>query len=317
MNDQFTAYYEYWKSNTNYTERSALHCRAALSRLEEFLISEKGFSTTLAIDFDRFYYDDISGEYDVIDELILSEFISYSRSEKSASHYQLYNTIVYLKALFNFLYLTGKIRSNPMAYFNNPFYQREIKNRWLTHDNCSKLLDYTEKSDHFLKQDYVLILLLLTTGLRSSEVCKLCSDQIDLENSLIHVERGQKTTIGVVYIPDALKIALKNYLFHPFTKKRIESGLTNVFLNKNIAFNKETLRRKIIKLARESGVTQSINVHTFRYTTAKLMYDSGINVVTIQKQLRHKQISTTLRYLGIPTIDRKLVDDLVVHENDD
>ena len=56
--------------------------------------------------------------------------------------------------------------------------------------------------------------------------------------------------------------------------------------------------RKIIRVAvRRAGITKPVSPHLFRHSLAMAMLNRGASVMTIQKQLGHSWIQTTMDYL--------------------
>ncbi|AJS58937.1 hypothetical protein UB51_11120 [Paenibacillus sp. IHBB 10380] len=121
-----------------------------------------------------------------------------------------------------------------------------------------------------------MCLLLMTTGIRNSELRALRYRHIDFEHSTIHIEEGQKTNIGTVFMPDVLKLTLKNYTSKSAFQQRLRSCNDYLFtLNCKNQLNIDALKKRIVELTRESGIQRKVTPHTFRYTTAKLMQISG------------------------------------------
>jgi integrase/recombinase XerD len=302
-------YYHFWKRHCNLSEKTIYDYQYVLRSFEAFLI-QKGLSPNGKLNFDNFYFDNETGDYDPIDEIFIVKYINYLKLDNKASDHTLYNTITYLKNFFKFLKNSKQIGFNPMSYFTNPYYKRKITNRWISTANCNRLLSYCMKSDPFIKQDYVMILLLLTTGLRNTELRFLSLNQIDLENAVIYVDKGQKTSAQVVHMPEALVHALKLYIFHPKVQERIGTGNTLIFTNGDKPYTSSRLNLVLKRLAKSAGIKKNVSAHTFRYTTAKIMQDSGIDIISIQRQLRHVHVATTLRYLGISQNDKTIINDL-------
>lgn len=115
-------------------------------------------------------------------------------------------------------------------------------------------------------------------------------------------------------MPDSLVVELERYLHHPVVEEwrnsghSGHSGHSEVFFENNRPLTKAALNRIIKNLCLEAGIQKTVTAHSFRHTTAYLMQSSGIDIIAIKRQLRHKQLSTTLRY--VPLVDAaKLLND--------
>jgi integrase/recombinase XerD len=200
------------------------------------------------------------------------------------------------------------IQHNPMKNYPNPYYERRIIDRSLSIDECRRLFQAALQADPFVRKYYALLLLMTTTALRNREIIRLTYDQIDFERNVIYVDKGQKTTAQAVYMPDSLIDELKRYLQHNSYQEWIKSGRREVFFENNRPLTKESLNKIIKRLCKKAVIQKNVTARSFRHTAAYLMQSSRIDITIIKRQLRHKQLSTTLRY--VPPVDvSKLVND--------
>ncbi|ALC85581.1 hypothetical protein AM499_06910 [Bacillus sp. FJAT-22090] len=288
---------EYYKSWEKYSYLKPISIRTYTVELKKFeqYLSNCGYQGDL--DFDNFFFFEESNEYAPIDKEFIDNYLDYLRDELSASNHILYDNIVYLRNFFGFLKSMNKIKSNPMAYYKNNYYERKLVDRSLSINECKNVLRAALKNDPFFRQDYTLLLLMMTTGLRNREVRYICLDQICFERGVIIVDRGQKKSANVVYMPTSLKNELNRYLSHPTFKEWSKNGNQLIFFKDSKMLSYDKLNNLIKKISQDAGITRNVSTHTFRHTTAYLMQTAGIDISIIQRQLRHVSIATTLRYL--------------------
>jgi len=253
------------------------------------------------LDFDKFYYDTESETYRPIDTECIDGYIQFLKKRFQASKNTIFNNIVYLKHFFTLLHGLGMIKQNPMKNFPNPYYERRIIDRSLSIGECQRLFQVALKADPFVRKYFILFLLMTTTALRNREIIQLTLEQIDFKRRVIMVNKGQKTTSEVVYMPDSLVDELERYIYHPVVEGWLKSGHSEVFFENNHPLSKEVLNRIIRNFCLNAGIQKKVTAHSFRHTTAYLMQKSGIDIISIKRQLRHKQLSTTLRY--VPPVD--------------
>ena len=93
-----------------------------------------------------------------------------------------------LKASFYTAIEDDCVRKNPFNYALNTVIEDDRKPRIaLTEEQEEKLLSFVE-SDRTYRKYYDVIVLLLKTGLRASELCGLTVSDLDFENRLINVD---------------------------------------------------------------------------------------------------------------------------------
>ena len=73
--------------------------------------------------------------------------------------------------------------------------------------------------------------------------------------------------------------------------------------------NHNILRRLIKKWAKLAGIEKNVTTHTFRHSCATHMLKGRADIRYVQKQLGHRNISTTEKYLKIEISDLKEIHD--------
>ncbi len=299
-------YYKTWKNYTHLSPISIKKYTTAFRKFEKYLV-HCGYTGKL--DFDNFYLYEESNVFTPIDTKFIDDYLDYLRFELNATKHMLYDNIVYLRNFFAFLKDIKMIKSNPMAHYKNHYYERKLINRSISINDCRKMLNAALTIDPFFRQDYTLLLLMMTTGLRNSEVRNLSIEQINLDRGIIIVNRGQKNSANIVYMPTSLKNELRRYLSHPMFIEWEKNGNQLVFFKDSKILSLDELNIVIKKIAQIAGITQNVTAHTFRHTTAYLMQMGNIDIAIIQKQLRHVSSATTLRYLPPVQKNNSLVDE--------
>lgn len=175
------------------------------------------------------------------------------------------------------------------------------------------LNDYSKESRE-LYRDFVMINLLLSSGLRGFEIRELCLDDINWEtNELTFYGKGdkkQKIRKGTlkkssVRISDDVKKCLLNYInnFRYETDEDYEFKDT-VFTTKNkTRMSQNSLSNLIKKRCREAGIPEDrvklIAPHRLRATYITSLVEKGLHITIIKQLARHKSINATVRYTGM------------------
>jgi len=124
---------------------------------------------------------------------------------------------------------------------------------------------------------------LFYTGLRVNELINL--KHSDFTNRLLRIN-GKGNKIRFILLPEFLT---KN--FDPYSKNYL-------FLTRNgKKLTKGQIRRNIKRKCHQAGIKKNISPHSFRRSLATNLYNQGGKLETIQKQLGHSSLDTTLGYI--------------------
>lgn len=186
-----------------------------------------------------------------------------------------------------------------------PFSENEIK-RLLSACNHTKRATSLNRKNFSMTRptklrDKAIILTLLDTGLRVSELTRLTLPDIDLESGQIVVKpfgAGKKSKPRTVFIGKLSRSSLWRYL----TGKDI-NPTDNVFTSKdNHAMDRHSIRKLLVYLG-EKAELQSVYPHRFRHTFAIQYLRNGGDIYTLQRILGHSSLEMVKRYLAIAKAD--------------
>ena len=155
------------------------------------------------------------------------------------------------------------------------------------------------------KRDQAVILTLLDTGLRASELSALTVGDVDLKSGKVQVKHGRlggaKGGKGrTVYLGKTARRALWHYLAE---REDVEDPEAPLFLVKyDRPMNKNALRLLIIHLGQKAGVSKC-RPHRFRHTFAITYLRSGGDLFTLQALLGHSTLDMVQHYARIAEID--------------
>lgn len=140
------------------------------------------------------------------------------------------------------------------------------------------------------ERDEAIVLTLLDTGMRASELCAVRTNHIDFKRKRILV-LGKGDKERRVRFSERTLEAIKKYL----EDRRAMTGILFRTIQGK-GFNRNTLRLLIARLGLRAGVP-NCHPHRFRHTFAVEYLANGGNVFALQEQLGHSSLDMVKRYL--------------------
>ncbi len=151
-------------------------------------------------------------------------------------------------------------------------------------------------------RDRAIILFLLDTGIRASELCNLLIRDVDLKTGEVRIQRGKGGKERDVYIGASTRKALLQYLMND----RPDADPSDFLFvtNNGMPFNRDTLGRLLRRVGARAGV-QKVHAHRFRHTFAIMFLRNGGNAIVLKKLLGHETFEMVEVYLEIARSDLK------------
>jgi site-specific recombinase XerD len=149
-------------------------------------------------------------------------------------------------------------------------------------------------------RDQALIVLLWRSGLRIAEALALHPKDLDLERRTVAVLHGKGDRRRVVGIDPTAAAFLERWM-----RRRAALGIARgrpVFCvisqpRRGKAMYASVFREKLKDLAERAGIEKRVHPHGLRHTHAFELATEGVPVHVIRKQLGHKSLATTERYI--------------------
>jgi len=150
-------------------------------------------------------------------------------------------------------------------------------------------------------RDRAVVMTLLYTGMRVSELCNLNVDDLCLEDQEIIVRDTKTYHDRKVIISEECVKAVNDYLnsFPDVERKAVFISRRGGRISRGRVY---TLIRKYGELA---GIQKKVTPHVLRHTLATNMIASGASIIEVKEQLGHRSLESTLRYVHLQTYQRK------------
>jgi len=197
----------------------------------------------------------------------------------------------------------------------HPFTEDEIRRLLEALEKTTEARTQKRKSFRMKRPDWrrdrAILLLLLDTGIRASELCRLTVGDVDLEEGEIVIRpqgSGKKSRPRVIPIGKRTRRALWDYLARrEDIQEDPDPSTLPLFLGKfGKPLNRTALRKLLQRLGERAGVP-NVHPHRFRHTFAIFYLRNGGDVFTLQKILGHRSLYMVRRYLSLAQEDLRRV----------
>lgn len=140
------------------------------------------------------------------------------------------------------------------------------------------------------------------SGLRVSEVVKLCPEHVESERMMLRVTQGKGGKDRYTVLSQTSLQLLRDYWRHYHPGKYLFFGR-----NKNRPMSINTAQKIYYQAKEKAGITKGRGIHTLRHCFASHALEQGVELIIIKKWLGHGSLETTSRYLHISSHHQKKI----------
>lgn len=222
-------------------------------------------------------------------------YIVFCKDERNNQEKTRARKVVSIRRFFGYLAdKKGLLDSNPMKALEMPKTKRSLP-KYLTLDESIQLLNSVDGP--FKERDYCILTLFLNCGLRLSELVSINYTDIDTDNTLTVLGKGNKER--KVYLNDACMRAVEDYM-----RVRPKDGVKKedkkaLFLSSRLCrISPKTVQHLVNTYLEKAGLGgRGLSVHKLRHTAATLMYQHGnVDLLILKDILGHENVGTTEIY---------------------
>ena len=209
-----------------------------------------------------------------------------------------------LRTFFSWLVAEEIIAESPFRRVRIPLAPRKVIPTF-SEEQFRRLLEVIDTSSPEGYRDYTMMLVLLDTGLRVSELTGLRLGNVSIEEGLLKVwGKGNKERV----VPMGRQVA--RHLWRYVSLYRPEPALPRldvVFLTRDgRPLSKDRMDNLMRKYGRRAGIAGvRISPHTLRHTAAVTFLRNGGDVFSLQRMLGHSSLDMTRRYCQLADVDVK------------
>jgi len=209
-----------------------------------------------------------------------------------------------VRAFWSWLMEEGIIIDNPFHHVKLPKVTKKVVTTF-TAEQIKALLEAIDMSSPQGQRDYVMILTLLDTGLRISELINLKMENVHLDEGVVKVlGKGGKERL----VPVGSEVVRFLWRYIGTLRPQPQNNLCHtVFLTfDGHPLTTQYFRNRMKKYGRKAGLSGvRCSPHTLRHTSAVSYLRNGGDAFTLQRLLGHTTLLMTRHYCEIADVDVK------------
>lgn len=300
--DYVMLYFQYCEGTLDRSPKTMIGYAYDIKTFFDFLIERNPLITS---------YSNIT--YSVLNKLKpqdIQEYMSYLRSYSDRNK-TIRNTassrarkLSCLRSFFQYLYVYGNLRSNPAKLIDTPHITKKKQSR-LDPDEVNQLIENAENCSGFSEEqtkycvrakyrDTAILILILYSGIRVSEVSNLDLDDIDRKNLCIKVLRKGGNE-DIVYVSKDVIDTIDLYI--QFERKPFDDANRALFLSSRNSMDTRLTARSIQRIVKKYGQTvnsaKKITPHSLRRTFGTELHNETGDLLLTATALGHKNIEVT------------------------
>ncbi|MBX3316694.1 MAG: tyrosine-type recombinase/integrase [Phycisphaeraceae bacterium] len=185
--------------------------------------------------------------------------------------------------------------------------KRRLPPEVLTDEEVRALLDACGRYTPVALRNRALITLMYRAGLRVSEALTLQPKDVDLENGIVRVLHGKGDRYRAVGLDPGAAAVVAAWLAERGRGQRVAArghgaggplaAAPLLCTAYGTPLTTGYVRRLMKRLGRQAGIAKRVHAHGLRHTHAAQLRSEGVDVGIISRQLGHRSLLTTIRYL--------------------
>jgi site-specific recombinase XerD len=230
-------------------------------------------------------------------EQTILAYADYMMDERAAAPRTMRRRMACLRGFYKDLVRTGSLDRSPFISLEMQLPRARSLPRGLTRREASILVRFAQAQHRSVGQladngaFAIAVLVLVSVGLRVSELVTLRSEDFDPETGGILVRGKGRRERRVFLVDKALKRAIA-----ALAGKRRDRTL---FGSSHGEWTTQEMRRRLRSMAAAAGLERRITPHMLRHTCATLLLESGVDLRFLQRLLGHENIATTAIYAHV------------------
>ncbi len=239
-------------------------------------------------------------------------FIRYLQTEARTPHkgmplsgHTVQGYVRTLKSFFSWAMREEYLESNIMTGIPVPKAPNRIINSF-TLEQIASLAATCQRENGNGYRNLAMLLLMLDSGLRVSELVAIDLDDLDIGEGYIRVTSGKGARERVVPVGSVVQKLLWKYI-NQSRPQPISKKITKLFLScDGLPLTRSGIQQMLRRCGRKAGIYGvRCSPHTLRHTFAKNYLLNGGDTFSLQKILGHSSLASVRTYLNLFAVDIK------------
>ena len=204
--------------------------------------------------------------------------------------------IALMRCFFNWLTTMGYVDENPFRSLKNVRLPQRIVQPFSA-DEIARLLAVCDTGVPVGARDHAILMTLLDTGIRCSELVKLTIEDLDLEDGRLRILHAKGNKQRVVSFARRCRKALDQHLGCRRTQPGplFPASSRHGRLRPGVALQPNGLKQMLRRLAKRTGIAK-VHAHRFRHTFATWAIKQDARDLDVQHLLGHSSPDMVRRY---------------------
>ena len=230
-----------------------------------------------------------------VDEIETAHLYAYLGRYIGHSHGTRHRYFREVRCFFNWLAESGVLDQNPFGSIRNVRLPQKIVQPF-SREEIVRLLDSCDAETQVGLRDRAMLMVLLDTGIRCSELVSLNLADLDLHTGRLRILQGKGNKQRVVSFADRCAGVLRQYLeVRDSEEGPLFLAVHGRWLRPGVALLPNGLKQMLRRLARKSGVAK-VHAHRFRHTFATWALEQDARELDVQHLLGHTSLDMVRRY---------------------
>jgi len=202
-----------------------------------------------------------------------------------------------LRTFFITLYDNNVIDHNPMN--NISLLKQDVDTvQPLTNDELVRFLKAPDQSRWAQWRDYVIMVLVLDTGMRLNEVCSVEKSEVDFVQKRIKLPASKNKNRKSRILPLSNETVR---LLRQLIKETEQTFDTTYVFTTNYGepLSDKTIQKAFDKYAEKAKLGRNVSPHILRHNFGTMAAESGMSIFHLQKIMGHADIVTTRKYVQL------------------
>jgi integrase/recombinase XerD len=268
----------------------------------DYLQVEKGLAkntlSSYATDLRRFtdHLAEKKVELDAVERIHIVRYFQTLRGAGISAR-SVARALAAIRGMFRFLIAEKHLKHDPTENLENPKLWTNLP-KSLQPDEVEALLRAPDRGTAEGLRDAAMLELLYATGLRVSELIHVKIEDLVMDAGFLRTF-GKGSKERIVPFGDSARDAMVAYMERG-RPELVKKSDPHLFLSRRgRAMSRQSFWMKIVRYARQAGISSHISPHVLRHSFATHLLENGADLRSVQLMLGHSDISTTQIYTHV------------------